>query len=36
MIYEGPGVVKSINRGLCEILARHGFKQVSEAVGTSH
>jgi dihydroorotate dehydrogenase (fumarate)/dihydroorotate dehydrogenase len=36
MIYEGPGVVKSINRGLCEILARHGFKQVSEAVGTAH
>jgi hypothetical protein len=35
MIYEGPGIVKRINRGLCELRARDGFKHVSEAVGTS-
>lgn len=34
LIYEGPGIVKRINRGLCELLARDGFRHVSEAVGT--
>ncbi|HPM83792.1 MAG TPA: quinone-dependent dihydroorotate dehydrogenase [Candidatus Anammoximicrobium sp.] len=33
LIYEGPGIVKRINRGLCELLARDGVKHVSEAVG---
>jgi dihydroorotate dehydrogenase (fumarate)/dihydroorotate dehydrogenase len=33
MVYEGPGVVKGINRGLCQLLERDGFKNVAEAVG---
>jgi dihydroorotate dehydrogenase (fumarate)/dihydroorotate dehydrogenase len=33
LIYEGPGVVKQINQGLCRLLARDGFRHVSEAVG---
>ena len=34
MIYEGPGAVKRINQGLCELLERDGFSNVTEAVGT--
>ena len=34
LIYEGPFVVKQINRGLSALLKRDGFKHVSEAVGT--
>ncbi len=33
LIYEGPGVVRRINEGLCELLARDGFRSVGEAVG---
>jgi dihydroorotate dehydrogenase (fumarate)/dihydroorotate dehydrogenase len=33
MIYEGPGVVRRINEGLCKLLQRDGFKNVAEAVG---
>ena len=36
LVYEGPGVVGRINRGLCALLARDGFKSVAEAVGTAH
>ena len=36
MVYEGPGVIKAINRGLCELLRRDGFASVSEAVGADH
>ncbi len=32
-IYEGPGVVKRINRGLLKLLQRDGFKNILEAVG---
>lgn len=32
-IYEGPGAVKRINRGLCRLLDRDGLKQISDAVG---
>ena len=32
-IYEGPFVVKKINRGLIKLLKRDGFKNISEAVG---
>ena len=32
-VYEGPGAVKRINRGLLKLLERDGLKQVSEAVG---
>ena len=36
MVYEGPGIVKRINRGLSRLLERDGFKNVTEAVGTGH
>jgi dihydroorotate dehydrogenase len=31
-IYEGPGAVKRINRGLLRLLERDGLKHISEAV----
>lgn len=34
LIYEGPGVIKRINQGLCHLLAKDGFRNVSEAVGS--
>jgi dihydroorotate dehydrogenase (fumarate)/dihydroorotate dehydrogenase len=33
LVYEGPGVVRSINRRLPVLLERDGFRTVSEAVG---
>jgi dihydroorotate dehydrogenase len=33
LVYEGPGVVRRITRGLAELLERDGFKNVAEAVG---
>ena len=33
LVYEGPGLVKRINKGLAELLTRDGFKSVKEAVG---
>jgi len=33
LIYEGPGLVKSINAGLSALLTRDGFRSISEAVG---
>jgi dihydroorotate dehydrogenase len=33
LIYEGPGIVQRINRGLCRLLERDGFVSVTEAVG---
>ncbi len=35
LVYEGPGVVKRINRGLTELLRRDGFGHVAEAVGSA-
>ena len=35
MVYEGPGVARSIVRGLREHLTRAGLKNLSEAVGTA-
>jgi dihydroorotate dehydrogenase len=32
-IYEGPGIAANINRGLLKLLARDGYKNISEAVG---
>ena len=34
LIYEGPGLVRTINRGLARLLRRDGFSSVAEAVGT--
>ena len=33
MIFEGPQIVSEINRGLCDLLARDGFTNVSQAIG---
>jgi dihydroorotate dehydrogenase len=33
-VYEGPGAVKRINRGLLKLLERDGLRDISEAVGT--
>jgi dihydroorotate dehydrogenase len=33
LVYEGPGVVRAITRGLAERLDRDGFATVAEAVG---
>ena len=32
-IYEGPGLVKRINRGLLQLLQRDGFKRITDAIG---
>jgi dihydroorotate dehydrogenase (fumarate)/dihydroorotate dehydrogenase len=34
LIYNGPGLLKRINRDLCHLLARDGFGHISEAIGT--
>ncbi len=34
MIYEGPSIVRNINRGLLKLLDQDGFYSVAEAVGT--
>lgn len=36
LVYEGPGVVGRILRGLRGRLERDGFRSVREAVGSSH
>ncbi len=33
MIFEGPQVISQINLGLCQLLKKDGFKNISEAVG---
>jgi len=35
LVYQGPGLVESINRGLAALLRRDGFRSISEAVGTA-
>jgi len=35
LIYQGPGVVAEIKRGLMALLRREGFRSISDAVGTS-
>jgi len=32
-IYEGPGAVKRINKGLLQLIERDGLSQISQAVG---
>ena len=32
-IYEGPRVAQRINQGLVDIMTRHGFKNLNDAVG---
>jgi dihydroorotate dehydrogenase (fumarate)/dihydroorotate dehydrogenase len=33
LIYQGPGVVRTITKGLAQLLARDGVKHVADAVG---
>jgi dihydroorotate dehydrogenase len=33
LIYEGPALVRDINRGLLELLDRDGFSSIADAVG---
>jgi len=34
LIYQGPSLVREIKRGLLRLLARDGFRSISEAVGS--
>ncbi|WP_458389189.1 quinone-dependent dihydroorotate dehydrogenase [Sphingomonas sp. F9_3S_D5_B_2] len=34
MVYEGPGIARRIAKGLAERVAREGFANIAEAVGT--
>jgi dihydroorotate dehydrogenase len=36
LVYQGPGVVREIKRGLAQRLARDGFADVMEAVGVDN
>ena len=36
LIFEGPSVAKSINKGLISKLKEHGYDNLTEAVGHSH
>jgi dihydroorotate dehydrogenase (fumarate)/dihydroorotate dehydrogenase len=33
LIYQGPGVVRSITAGLAQLLVRDGIKNIADAVG---
>ncbi len=33
-VYEGPGAVKRINRGLLKLMERDGFRNISQVVGS--
>ncbi|MGH7917750.1 MAG: quinone-dependent dihydroorotate dehydrogenase, partial [Candidatus Binataceae bacterium] len=35
LVYQGPGVVGVIKRGLVRLLARDGFRSISEAAGSA-
>lgn len=36
LVYQGPGLVKSIKEGLCRLLERDGFRSISDAVGVDN
>jgi dihydroorotate dehydrogenase len=33
LVYRGPGLVKEIKQGLCELLARDGLSSIQDAIG---
>jgi dihydroorotate dehydrogenase len=35
LVYQGPGLIRRIRRGLAGLLARDGFARVADAVGTT-
>ncbi len=36
MIYQGPQLISEIQLGLSDLLARDGYKHISEAIGADH
>ena len=36
LVFEGPSVIKQINKGLNRRLKAHGYQNISEAVGHAH
>ncbi len=34
LIFEGPAMVRKINKGILELLEKDGFKNISEAIGS--
>lgn len=34
LIYEGPGIVRKINRGLVRLLETYGYESIAEAIGS--
>ena len=36
LIYEGPGLVKKIKKGLAQLLEDDGFRTVQEAIGSKN
>lgn len=36
MVYEGPALIKNINKGLVVLLERDGFINIKEAIGTGN
>ena len=36
LIFEGPQIISQINLGLCRLLKKDGFKNISEAVGADN
>ncbi len=36
LVYRGPNVVSTINKGLVELLKRDGFSRIDDAVGAAH
>ena len=36
MVFEGPQLIGGINRGLVRLMDHHGYKNISEAIGSAH
>lgn len=36
LIYEGPGILTNINRGLLDLLKKDGYTHISQAIGADH
>lgn len=36
LVYEGPGLVRRINKGLVRLLKKDGFAHIADAVGADH
>jgi dihydroorotate dehydrogenase len=36
MVYEGPGIVKTLTQGLAKLVRRDGYSSVAQAIGADH